>query len=126
MLNRIFLMGNLVAKPETKEVGGNALTRGRVAVSRRFRKKDGEWGEETLFIDFSIWGAPAERLAQRADRGDVVLIEGRLRQREWEDKDGNRRTAFEVAADRVVVVRKKSGGKEETVEEIEEIEEVEF
>jgi len=126
MLNRVILIGRLTARPETREVGDSLLTRGRIAVSRRFRRRDGNWDGETLFISFSVWGEKGSRFAEKANKGDLVLVEGRLKGIEWTDESGKRRSAVEVAAERLGVISKKlssngNGAEEFDLEEVEEI-----
>jgi single-strand DNA-binding protein len=100
-LNRVFLIGNLTRDPELRyTAGGTGVTTLRLAVSRRYTV-DGETREETLFIDTVVWGKSAEAACEHLAKGAPVLVEGRLISREWEGKDGQKRTTIEVVADRV-------------------------
>ena len=101
-LNKVFLIGNLTRDPELKYIpSGAAVTDISIAVNRSFTKKDGEKGEETLFVKVVIWGKQAESSAKYLSKGRPVFIEGRLRTNSWEDKDGQKRSAMEVVAERV-------------------------
>ncbi len=101
-LNKVFLIGNLTRDPELRYIpSGAAVTDIGIAVNRSFTKKDGEKGEETLFVKVVIWGKQAESSAKYLSKGKPVFIEGRLRTNSWEDKDGQKRSAMEVVAERV-------------------------
>ena len=101
-LNKVFLIGNLTRDPELRYIpSGAAVTDISIAVNRSFTKKDGEKGEETLFVKVVIWGKQAESSAKYLSKGRPVFIEGRLRTNSWEDKDGQKRNAMEVVAERV-------------------------
>jgi single-strand DNA-binding protein len=100
-LNRVFLIGNLTREPELRyTAGGTAVTTLRLGVNRTFTVNE-ERRQETLFIDAVVWARQAETAAEHLRKGSPVLIEGRLQSREWETKDGQKRTTIEVVADRV-------------------------
>jgi single-strand DNA-binding protein len=74
----------------------------RVAVSRNFKTRDGEQREETVFVDVVAWRGTAEYCGENLKRGRPIMVEGRLRANEWEDKNtGQKRSKIEVQADRV-------------------------
>ncbi len=99
MLNLVVLSGRLTQEPELRYTpSGKAVTRLRLAVPRRFKDQNGEWRDETLFIDVTAWGPLAERSADRLGKGSPVLVQGRLRSRSWESDTGQKRTAVEVVA----------------------------
>lgn len=102
-LNKVFLAGNLTRDPELKYLSnGNPLCKLGLAVSRKFKTKDGDLREETLFINVTVWGKSAEFCGENLKKGRPVLVEGRLRSNDWEDKNtGQKRTMIEVTADRV-------------------------
>ena len=96
--------GNLTAAPKTgMSRGGVPWTRMRVASSSRvFDRQASEWRDgETLFLEVSCWRRLAENVALTLDRGDRVLIFGRLRQRSYEDQQGVRHTVTEMDADAI-------------------------
>ncbi len=106
-LNLVILSGRLTQEPELRYTpSGRAVTRLRLAVPRRFKGQDGEWREDTLFIDVTAWGPLAERSAERLGRGSPVLVEGRLRSRSWESETGQKRTTIEVIAQRIQFLEK--------------------
>ncbi|QNL43837.1 single-stranded DNA-binding protein [Oscillibacter hominis] len=100
MLNRILLMGRLVADPELRRTqSGTPVTSFRIAVDRDFKNQSGE--KETDFIDIVAWRATAEFVAKYFAKGRMAVVEGRLQIRPWTDKEGNKRTSAEVVADNV-------------------------
>ena len=101
-LNRIFLIGNLTRDPELRYIpSGQAVATMRMAVTERYRTKAGENREETLFIDVIVWGKSGENCAQYLKKGSGAFVEGRLRIREFEGRDGTKQRRTEVTAMRV-------------------------
>jgi single-strand DNA-binding protein len=102
----ITLVGNVVADPELRFTpNGSAVASFRVASTPRYQDRDtGEWKEgESLFLTCSIWRQAAEHVAESLQRGHRVIVRGRLKQRSYETRDGERRTVYEVEADEVAV-----------------------
>ncbi len=101
MLNRIVLMGRLVADPELRTTpAGVTVATFRVACDRDFRNK--QTGErETDFINVVVWRQTAEFVSRYFAKGRMAVVEGRLQIRNYTDRDGNKRTAAEVVADSV-------------------------
>lgn len=101
MLNRITLMGRLVADPEMRTTpSGVAVATLRLAVDRDFKNK--QTGEkETDFINVVAWRQTAEFVSRYFTKGRLAVVEGRLQIRPYTDRDGNKRTAAEVVADNV-------------------------
>jgi single-strand DNA-binding protein len=102
-LNKMMIIGNLGADPELRYTpSGKAVTNLRVAVNDRSRGADGEWVEETIWIGVEVWEQQAERLAEQLRKGNKIYAEGQLRAREYEARDGQKRTALELRFARVV------------------------
>lgn len=101
MMNKIFLMGRLVADPELRYTLTNTpVTTFRIAVDRDF--KDKETGERKAdFISVVAWRATAEFVSRNFSKGRMIVVVGSLQIRDWTDKDGNKRTSAEVVADNV-------------------------
>lgn len=100
-LNRIFLMGNLTRDPELRYTpSGAAVTSFGLAVNTTIGRAEGEVKEETCFVRIVVWGKQAESCKQYLTKGRLVLVEGRLIYRSWE-QDGKTRSTLEVRADRV-------------------------
>ncbi len=101
-LNKVFLIGNLVRPPELRYTpSGTAVTDLRLAVNRNYTTQGGEKREETVFLTVVVWGKQAETCGEYLDKGSPILVEGRLQTREWDGKDGQKRTVMEVVAERV-------------------------
>ena len=102
-LNKMMIIGNLGADPELRYTpSGKAVTDLRVAVNDNRKGPDGEWIEETLWFRVSVWEQAAERLAEQLRKGNKIYAEGQLRAREYEARDGQKRTSLELAFARVV------------------------
>jgi single-strand DNA-binding protein len=102
-LNKMMIIGNLGADPELRYTpGGKAVTDLRVAVNDNRKGPDGEWIEETLWFRVSVWEQAAERMAEQLRKGNKIYAEGQLRAREYEARDGQKRTSLELAFARVV------------------------
>ena len=101
-INKVFVSGNLTRDPDLKFTGGGVpICNFSVAVSRKFRKQDGEWKEEVSFFDIESFGAQAQSSGDYLMKGSEVLVEGRLRQDRWENKEGDRRNKVMIRADKV-------------------------
>jgi single-strand DNA-binding protein len=102
-LNKVILAGNLTRDPELRFLpSGMAVCKLGLASNRRYRTKDGENREETLFINATCWGKTAEFVGESFKKGRAVLVEGRLQMNEWDDKStGQKRSAIDINADRV-------------------------
>lgn len=99
MLNHATIMGRLTKDPELRRTGsGIAVTSFTVAVDRDF-ENDGE--RETDFIDCVAWRGLGEFIARNFHKGKMIVVSGRIQQRNWKDKDGNKRRNTEIVADAV-------------------------
>lgn len=95
--NKVVLMGNLTRDPETRSISnGQTVTNFSLAVSRSWKGQDGQQQEQTSFINCVAWGKAGEIIAQYVSKGNPLLVSGRLDQRSYDDKDGNKRQAVEV------------------------------
>ena len=112
-MNKVELVGRLTAKPELRYTGSNmAYARFSVAITRAFANAQGERG--TDFINVVVWGKQAENVANYLDKGRLVGVEGSIQTGSYTDKDGNKRTSFDVRADRVEFLSSKGQGGEST------------
>lgn len=102
-LNTVMLIGRLVADPELRYTQkGAPVCDFRLACSRRWKNKEsGEAQEETLFINIVAWRRQAELVNDYLKKGSAILVEGRLRSRQWETPQGEKRSAIEVVAYRI-------------------------
>ena len=91
--NRIVLKGNLTKDPEYKTISEKELVTFRIAVNESI----GNGKEETVYLDVDGWGSHAAYSENVGlEKGDRVIVDGRIRQRNWEDKNGNSRTSYSV------------------------------
>lgn len=102
-INSVTLAGRLTRDPELKYLpSGSAVCELGLAVSRRFRTKTGEQREETLFINVETWNKTAEYCGENLRKGRPIMVEGRLKSDDWEDKNtGQRRTIIKINASRI-------------------------
>ena len=100
----ITLVGNLVDDPELRFTpSGAAVAKFRMASTPRYLdKQTNEWKDgESLFLSVNVWRQAAENVAESLQRGMRVIVQGRLKQRSYETKEGEKRTVYEVEADEV-------------------------
>jgi single-strand DNA-binding protein len=100
----ITLVGNLVDDPELRFTpSGAAVAKFRVASTPRYMdRQTNEWKDgESLFLTCNVWRQAAEHVAESLQRGMRVIVQGRLKQRSYETKEGEKRTVFEVEVDEV-------------------------
>ncbi|MCO6454914.1 MAG: single-stranded DNA-binding protein, partial [Pirellulaceae bacterium] len=107
--NRVILLGNLTRDIELKYTpGGTAVTEVGLAVNDRRKNQNGDWVEETTFVDVTFWGRTAEVASEYLGKGSSVLIEGRLKLDTWET-DGQKRSKLRVVAERMQMVGGRGG-----------------
>lgn len=94
-MNNLVLKGRLGQDPKLIPVGESKKVVFSMAVSRSFKKKDGEWGDEVTWVPCEAWDSGAERIHQQFSKGDPILIEGSLKEDQWE-KDGEKRSKLFV------------------------------
>ena len=100
MLNVVALLGRLTADPELKQTqSGISVCSFSIAVDRRFSGRDSE--RKTDFINITSWRQQAEFVCRYFHKGDVIGVEGSIQTRNYEDKNGNKRTATEIVTDNV-------------------------
>jgi single-strand DNA-binding protein len=100
----ITLVGNLVDDPELRFTpSGAAVAKFRIASTPRYLdKQTNEWKDgESLFLTCNVWRQAAENVAESLQRGMRVIVQGRLKQRSYETREGEKRTVYEVEADEV-------------------------
>ena len=99
----ITITGNLVEDPELRFTPSGPVAKFRIASTPRFYDKaSGEWKDgDALFLTVNVWRQMAENVAESMTRGTRAIVQGRLRQRSYETKDGEKRTVYEIEADEV-------------------------
>jgi single-strand DNA-binding protein len=110
-LNNVQLVGRLTRDPELRfTTSGAPVCRFDLAVNRRYKDKTGEWKDDTSFIPVVVWREAGQRCGEKLKKGSPVYVEGRLKSRNWETKDGQKRSGHEVDASRVQFLEKAEGG----------------
>ena len=109
MLNKVILMGRLVADPELKTTqNGIAVTFFRIAVDRNYTPQGQE--KQADFIPCAAWRQTAEFINRYFSKGRMIALEGSLQSRSYEDKQGQKRTAYEVVVDHAYFTDSKPEG----------------
>jgi single-strand DNA-binding protein len=111
-LNRVVLTGRLTRDPELKSTGETSLLAIRLAFSTR--RKDpatGQWGDQSNYVDVTLFGTRAESLSRFLEKGRLIGVEGRLRWSEWDDKNtGEKRSKIDIIADNIEPLGARSEG----------------
>jgi single-strand DNA-binding protein len=98
-VNKVILVGRLGRDPETRFTsGGQAVANFSVATDESYKDRNGERQKRTEWHKIVVWGKQAEIAQQYLKKGSLVFIEGRIQSREWQDKEGQKRTSFEIVA----------------------------
>jgi single-strand DNA-binding protein len=113
-LNKVFLIGNLTKDPELRYTpGGDAVLNFVIGTNRRYTTKAGEQKEEASFVGCTAWGKTAENIANYLKKGDPIFVEGRIKQEEYEDKEGKKQTKTKVTVDFMQFVGRKKENPDE-------------
>ncbi|MHB8174585.1 MAG: single-stranded DNA-binding protein [Nitrospirota bacterium] len=112
--NRVILMGNLTRDPELRyNPNGTPVANFSIALNRKYRQGE-ELKEEVSYFDIVVFGKQAENCGQYLGKGNSVLVDGRLQQRRWEEKDsGQKRSKVEVVAENITFMPKRQPGQDE-------------
>ena len=108
--NRVVLVGNLTRDPELRYIpSGTAVTEIGLAINDRRKGPNGDWIEETTFVDVTLWSRTAEIASEYLTKGASVLIEGRLKLDTWE-KDGKKNSKLRVVGEKMQMLGGKGPG----------------
>ena len=109
-VNKVILIGNLGRDPETRYTAdGAAITNITVATSRRYKDSSGQQQEETEWHKVAFFGRLAEIAGEYLKKGRPVYVEGRLRTRKWQDKEGQDRYTTEIVAENMQMLGSREG-----------------
>jgi single-strand DNA-binding protein len=98
-VNKVILVGRLGRDPETRYTGsGQAVANFSLATDETYKDRNGERQKRTEWHKIVVWGKQAEIAQQYLKKGSLVFIEGRIQSREWQDKEGQKRTSFDIVA----------------------------
>jgi single-strand DNA-binding protein len=109
--NRVILVGNLTRDPELRYTpSGTAVAEIGLAVNDRRKNANGEWIDETTFVDVTLWSRTAEIASEYLSKGSPILVEGRLKLDTWEGNDGQKRSKLRVVAMNMQMLGSRGGG----------------
>jgi single-strand DNA-binding protein len=98
-VNKVILVGRLGRDPETRYTGGGqAVANFSIATDETYKDRNGEKQKRTEWHKIVVWGKQAEIAQQYLKKGSLLFLEGRIQSREWQDKEGQKRTSFEIVA----------------------------
>jgi single-strand DNA-binding protein len=110
-VNKVILIGHLGADPETRAMpSGTTVANIRMATTESFKDKSGEWQERTEWHNVVLFGRMGEVAGEYLRKGSQVYVEGRLRTRKWQDKQGNDRYTTEIVANDMQMLGGRGGG----------------
>lgn len=110
-VNRVMLIGNLGKDPDIQVLEGNiAVAKFPLATTETFKDRGGKLVSQTEWHTVVLWRGLAELAQKYLHKGSLVYIEGRLRTRNWDDKEGHRKFATEVVGDNLIMLDKRTDG----------------
>lgn len=110
-VNRVMLIGNLGKDPDMQFLEGNiAVAKFSLATTETYKDRTGKLISQTEWHTIVLWRGLAELAQKFLHRGSLVYVEGRLKTRSWEDKDGNKKFATEIVGDNLIMLDKRSEG----------------
>jgi single-strand DNA-binding protein len=110
-VNKIILLGRVGKDPEVKRFdGGSVQARCSIATSEKYKDKAGKQTEETQWHNLIFWGALAELAEKYVEKGSQLYVEGKVKYRDWEDKEGNKRYTTEINVTNMTFVGSKPSG----------------
>jgi single-strand DNA-binding protein len=108
--NRVVLIGNVTRDIQLKyTAGGLAVTEIGLAMNDKRKNAQGEWVEEAVFVEVTLWGRTAEVASEYVSKGSPLFVEGRLKLDTWE-KDGEKKSKLRVVGERIQLISSKGGG----------------
>lgn len=107
-VNKVILIGNLGKDPEIKFLDGNiARVNFSLATTESYKDKNGNRVDQTEWHNIVMWRSLAETAEKMLKKGTQVYIEGKIQTRQWNDKDGNKRSTTEIVADSFVILQRR-------------------
>jgi len=104
-INQLTITGNLTREPELRNLpSGQAVCNIRIAHNERRKNSAGEWSDSPAYFDVTIWSGLGEYLAKNLTKGQKVVVAGRLKWREYEGSDGEKRQVVDITADSVIPI----------------------
>ena len=110
-VNKVMLIGNLGKDPDMQFLDGNiAVAKFSLATTESYKDRSGKLISQTEWHTIVLWRGLAELAQKYLHKGSLVYIEGRLKTRSWEDKDGNKKFATEIVGDNLIMLEKRADG----------------
>jgi single-strand DNA-binding protein len=107
-INKVILVGNLGKDPEVRHLeGGAVVAKFPLATSESYKTKDGQRIDQTEWHNIVMWRGLAESAEKYLRKGSLVYVEGKIRTRSWDDKEGNKRYSTEIIADTMTMLSSK-------------------
>lgn len=114
-INKVILIGHLGRDPEVKRLDANTtVAKFSLATTEPYKTKDGNWAEQTEWHNIVMWRQLAERAERDLRKGMPIYIEGKIRSRSWDDKEGNKRYVTEIVADIFSILERRNNDQEHT------------
>ncbi|MBK6340749.1 MAG: single-stranded DNA-binding protein [Bacteroidetes bacterium] len=108
-VNKVILIGHLGKDPEVRKLDANStIAKFSLATTEAFKTKDGNWVDQTEWHNIVMWRGLAERAERDLKKGMLIYLEGKIRTRSWEDKEGNKRYTTEVVVDSFLLLEKRN------------------
>ncbi len=110
-VNRVMLIGNLGKDPEMQFLEGNiAVAKFSLATTESYKDRNGRLIQQTEWHTIVLWRGLAELAQKYLHKGSLVYVEGKLKTRSWEDKEGNKKFATEIVGDNMIMLDKRNDG----------------
>ena len=110
-VNRVMLIGNLGKEPDIQHLEGNiAVAKFPLATTETYKDRTGKLISQTEWHTVVLWRGLADLAEKYLHKGSLIYVEGRLRTRSWEDKEGHKKFATEVVADNLIMLDKRADG----------------
>ena len=126
-INKVILVGRVGMDPELRKMDNNRSKLNlRLATTESFKKANGEWQDITDWHTVVMWGPMADRAEQDIHKGNLVYIDGKIRTRSWEDKEGRKRYITEVIAEYFQNLTPKKSKKNEDADNLDDDEDIDL
>ncbi|MDE3124081.1 MAG: single-stranded DNA-binding protein [Bacteroidota bacterium] len=110
-VNRVMLIGNLGKDPDLQVLDGNiGVAKFPLATTETYKDRNGKLVSQTEWHTVVLWRGLADLAQKYLHKGSLIYVEGRLRTRSWEDKEGNKKFATEVVGDNLIMLDKRADG----------------
>ena len=110
-VNKVILVGNLCKDPELRSFeGGNVVANFSLATTEVYRDKAGNRVDHTEWHNIAMWGKLADIAGKLLHKGSKIYLEGKIKSRSWDDKEGNKRYTTEIIADNFTLLDRKADG----------------